>query len=164
MIELVKALILALVLTLTIRFICNWIIDNLQEGNELNFNKYLELEGIKKELEELREENKKLKWKIETYEEYLKERYDYDFIFENKGYCYEDKRLKTYKTKLLNEYNELGKRIEELNNLLRKHTFNELDFELNCPKSLLLEQLEVMTKYYKCLVKRIKIEIEGEKQ
>ena len=72
--------------------------------------------------------------------------------------------MKTYKIKLLNEYNELGDRIEKLTDLLRKHTFKELDFELNCPKSLLLEQLEVMKKYHKCLAIRIKIEIEGEKQ
>ena len=69
--------------------------------------------------------------------------------------------MEAYKIRLLNEYNELGDRVEKLTDLLRKHTFKELDFELNCPKSLLLEQLEVMKKYHKCLAIRIKIEIEG---
>ena len=76
----------------------------------MNFNKYLELEGIKKELEELREELEACNIEREDYKKYSKqleeenkvlineivklknlkdllEADEDDFIFENKGHC-----------------------------------------------------------------------------
>lgn len=63
-----------------------------------------------------------------------------------------------YKQRFVIEYNELTERIGKLENMLTKYANGKLDFEPDCPITLLKEQLKVMTEYQHILKKRSVIE------
>ena len=52
--------------------------------------------------------------------------------------------MEDYKTRFINEYNELKERYCKLNKILVKEEADTLDFQLTCPIYLLKAQLEVM--------------------
>lgn len=69
-----------------------------------------------------------------------------------------EEKLPGYKRRLKIEYRQLKKRYERLKKMLAKHYAGTLDFELNCPVGLLMDQLESMMSYLNCLEIRAKIE------
>lgn len=70
----------------------------------------------------------------------------------------EEEKLPGYKRRLKIEYKQVKKRYERLKKMLAKHYAGTLDFELNCPVDLLMDQLESMMSYLNCLEIRARIE------
>ena len=64
-----------------------------------------------------------------------------------------------YKERLKQEYLELKERLEKLHRMLVKNSAKTLDFEFECPVSLLEDQEYYMENYLKIL--EIRAEIEG---
>lgn len=69
-----------------------------------------------------------------------------------------EEKLPGYKRRLKIEYKQVKKRYERLKKMLAKHYAGTLDFELNCPVDLLMDQLESMMSYLNCLEIRARIE------
>ena len=70
----------------------------------------------------------------------------------------EEEKLPGYKRRLKIEYKQVKKRYERLKKMLAKHYAGTLDFELDCPVGLLIDQLESMMSYLNCLEIRARIE------
>lgn len=66
--------------------------------------------------------------------------------------------LPGYKRRLKIEYKQVKKRYERLKKMLAKHYAGTLEFKLNCPVGLLMDQLESMMSYLNCLEIRARIE------
>ena len=66
--------------------------------------------------------------------------------------------MEDYKTRFINEYNELKERYCKLNKILVKEEADTLDFQLTCPIYLLKAQLEVMRTYLHILEVRAELE------
>lgn len=66
--------------------------------------------------------------------------------------------MEDYKVRMANEYKELKERYEKLHKLLVKHDADTLEFDLNCPVSLLREQETVMYRYLFLLEVRAQFE------
>ena len=62
--------------------------------------------------------------------------------------------MQPYQRRLRVEYYELNDRIEKLQALLDKRLTGELDFELNCPVTILQQQLAIMIQYRRILLER----------
>jgi len=66
--------------------------------------------------------------------------------------------MEGYKSRMVEEYQELGDRMIRLQNILTKKRKGELEFELACPVQLLEKQLAAMKMYMDVLEARAKIE------
>lgn len=66
--------------------------------------------------------------------------------------------MEGYQQRMMNETQELEHRIARLSLLLFREEMGELDFELNCPTSLLQEQLKTMLRYADILDKRTRFD------
>ena len=64
----------------------------------------------------------------------------------------------TYKDRMITEYEQLKERADKLEVMLTKYGLDALDFEPDCPISLLELQLEYMRKYQTILEARAAIE------
>lgn len=67
--------------------------------------------------------------------------------------------MEDYKKRMVLEYAYIKEKYNKLHKLLIKYDAETLDFDLNCPPSLLKEQKRVMGEYLKIL--EIRAEIEG---
>lgn len=63
-----------------------------------------------------------------------------------------------YKERFKAEYQQLKIRCEKLQSLIYKYTHNKLDFELNTPMEMIIDQWAYMTKYLRILETRAIIE------
>lgn len=63
-----------------------------------------------------------------------------------------------YKTRMINEYNELKDRYDKLHKMIIKYEAKTLDFEPTCPIELLKEQTNYMGNYLRVLEIRSEIE------
>lgn len=77
-----------------------------------------------------------------------------------------DRPLEGYQKRLVKEYRQLTKRMKKLRSVLirisagrimEKDDFEYLDFELDFPSEMLIEQYEAMTKYHDILEMRMVI-------
>ena len=69
-----------------------------------------------------------------------------------------EEKLPGYKRRLKIEYRQLKRRYERLKKIITKFDAGTLEFELNCPVSILYRQLAAMLKYLNCLELRAEIE------
>ena len=67
--------------------------------------------------------------------------------------------LEPYKLRMIGEYRELKERYDKLDTITVKAAAGTLEFQLNCPLELLLQQKRCMGEYLRCL--KIRAEIEG---
>ena len=63
-----------------------------------------------------------------------------------------------YKTRMINEYNELKDKHNKLHKMIIKYEAKTLDFEPTCPIELLKEQANYMGNYLRVLEIRAEIE------
>ena len=70
--------------------------------------------------------------------------------------------MEAYQERLIKEYNELTLKIEKIRDVLKKYDLKELEFKLNCPISLLENQLIAMSSYKYYLGRRLIIELPEE--
>ena len=66
--------------------------------------------------------------------------------------------MKAYKKRMIEEFNQLKDRANKLEKMLRKYRLDKLDFELDCPYSLLKKQYDSMLAYMECLKERAILE------
>ena len=66
--------------------------------------------------------------------------------------------MEDYKQRVIEEYNQLRSRYFKLASLIEKAKKKELDFELNCPLGVLIQQKNAMKVYMTVLEKRAIIE------
>ena len=71
----------------------------------------------------------------------------------------EEVKMKDYKQRMVNEYNELKERTDKLGFVLVKESRGGLNFELSCPVNLLKAQYNAMNSYLNIL--KVRAEIEG---
>lgn len=67
--------------------------------------------------------------------------------------------MSDYQMRLLQEHIELTQRLAKLSEIIIKANNGTLEFTLNCPIDLLLDQYSHMRNYNECLCNRIQIEI-----
>lgn len=67
--------------------------------------------------------------------------------------------MKDYQVRMFDEYWQTKRRYNKLHSLLVRHDAGTLDFELDCPVSLLRDQASTMGHYLNIL--EIRAEIEG---
>lgn len=65
---------------------------------------------------------------------------------------------KDYKYRFIAEYEQTRIRLEKLESMLDKYAEGKLDFEPDCPISLLMKQADCMKEYLNVLKERAKIE------
>lgn len=70
----------------------------------------------------------------------------------------EEKQMKGYKQRMVDEYKELKERVKKLGNMLLDYEHGELDFEPNCPINLLETQWHTMLTYLYILEQCAEIE------
>ena len=66
--------------------------------------------------------------------------------------------MEAYKERMVNEHKELQRRTVKLGELLNNYRQGKLDFELNCPVTLLEQQFGAMCVYLVVLERRAEIE------
>ena len=66
--------------------------------------------------------------------------------------------MKAYKKRMIKEFDDLNDRCKKLEKTIRKFDAGKLEFELNCPITMLKEQHEAMLKYRACLKQRAIVE------
>lgn len=66
--------------------------------------------------------------------------------------------MEAYKERMVNEHKELQRRTVKLGELLDNYRQGKLDFELNCPVTLLEQQFDAMCVYLVVLERRAEIE------
>lgn len=67
-------------------------------------------------------------------------------------------KMEAYKERMVNEHKELQRRTVKLGELLNNYRQGKLDFELNCPVTLLEQQFGAMCVYLVVLERRAEIE------
>ena len=66
--------------------------------------------------------------------------------------------MESYKERMVEEYQQLRTRYFKLASIIEKAKKKELDFELNCPLGVLIQQKNAMKQYMNILEKRAVIE------
>ena len=66
--------------------------------------------------------------------------------------------MKGYKKRMVKEFDDLNRRTNKLDKMLRRFRVGKLDFEPDCSYGLLKRQLDAMMEYRECLKIRAAIE------